>query len=277
MKAHRAVQALSSSAQATTMQTRSVSDTLPRLRRVALSVAVLLFGVLWVGGVLSQWLGGVRTDEGWLASLFLLTAGLIVLLGEGTTKGIVRLVVVALTGFAVEAFGVRFHLPFGEYAYTGVLRPQLLGVPVVMGLAWMTLVAFASDFAIRLRLSPWLTVACAALLTTATDFVIDPLAANRLGYWKWADGGAYYGIPFTNFVGWFVTALLACHILGARGRANFWASFVGTSIVLFFSLNALANSLLPVALVGFGLCAARLTHAALYPARQNESAREPRL
>ena len=212
---------------------------------------------------MSQWLGGVRTDEGLLASLFLLTAGLIVLLGEGTTKGIVRLVIVALLGFAVEAFGVRFRVPFGEYVYTDVLRPQLLGVPVAMGFAWMTLVAFASDFAGRLRPRPWLAAVLAALLTTATDLVIDPLAANRLGYWKWADGGVYYGIPFINFVGWFVTALLACRVLGSRGRTNYWAAFVGTAIVLFFALNALAHSLLPVALVGFGLCAARLAQAAL--------------
>jgi putative membrane protein len=219
---------------------------------------VSLFAVLWVGGVLSRWVGTARADEGWLASLFLTTAALIVILGERTWRGVARLAAVALTGFAVEAAGVRFKLPFGEYAYTGVLRPQLLGVPAVMGLAWMSLVAFASDFAWRLRLKPWVAVVCAALLTTATDLVIDPLAANQLGYWRWARGGAYYGIPFSNFVGWFATALAACAILGARGRPNSRAAFVGVCVVLFFSLHALAASLIPVALVGFALCAARL-------------------
>ena len=246
----------------TTTRVRSTHDLSARARLAALTVAVPLFGVLWVGGVLSQWLGGTRSDEGLLATLFLLTAGLIVMLGEGTTKGISRLVAVALTGFAFEAFGVRFGLPFGEYDYTGVLRPQLLDVPIAIGVAWMVLVAFASDFAGRLRLRTWLAVAFAALLTTATDLVIDPLAAGRLGYWKWAHGGVYYGVPFTNFVGWFVTALVAAGILGVRCRKKFWAAFVGTAIVLFFSLNALAHSLIPVALIGFGLCAARLILAA---------------
>ncbi|MET0623307.1 MAG: carotenoid biosynthesis protein [Pyrinomonadaceae bacterium] len=239
---------------------------LSRLRRAALAAAVSLFALLWTGGVLSRWTGAARDDEGWLASLFLLNAALIVLLGERTTAGVSRLAAVVLTGFAVEAAGVRFGLPFGEYAYTGVLRPQLFGVPVVMGFAWMTLVAFACDFAWRLRLAPWVAVLCAALLTTATDLVIDPLAANRLGYWRWAQGGAYYGIPFSNFAGWFVTALVACPVLGARGRPNFWAAFVGVAVVLFFSLNALAVSLVPVALVGLGLCAARLAPA-LFAAR----------
>lgn len=233
----------------------------PRLRRAALAAAVSLFALLWVGGVLSQWAGAARDDEGWLASLFLLNAGLIVMLGERTAAGVLRLAAVALLGFAVEAAGVRLGLPFGEYVYTGVLRPQVLGVPAVMGFAWMSLVAFACDFAWRLRLPPWVAVVCAAGLTTATDLVIDPLAANVLGYWSWARGGAYYGIPFSNFAGWFVTALVACPVLGARGRPNFWAAFVGVAIVLFFASGALANSLLTVALVGLALCAARLAAA----------------
>lgn len=229
-----------------------------RLRRAALAASVSLFALLWVGGVLSQWTGGAGEDEGWLASLFLLNAGLIVMLGERTTGGVLRLAAVALIGFAVEALGVRVGLPFGEYVYTGVLWPQLLGVPAVMGFAWAALVAFACDFARRLRLAPWVAVVCAAGLTTATDLVIDPLAANQLGYWSWAGGSAYYGIPFSNFAGWFITALVACPVLGARGRANFWAAFVGVAIVLFFSLIALANSLFAVALIGLALCAARL-------------------
>lgn len=52
---------------------------------------------------MSQWLGGERADGGWLASIFLLTAGLIVLLGEGTLKGLVRLVAVALIGLGLCA------------------------------------------------------------------------------------------------------------------------------------------------------------------------------
>jgi len=151
---------------------------------------------------------------------------------------------------------VRTGFPFGAYAYTGVLQPQLLGVPVVMGLAWMVLVAYACGVAARLRLPPWLGVLVGALWTTATDLVIDPLAVQRFGYWAWADKGTYYGIPFTNFAGWFVTALLACRVLNAQGRPSFWANFLGAAILLFFAANALARSLPFVALTGFALCAA---------------------
>ena len=224
-------------------------------RRAALWTTLAVFAVLWCGGVASAWLGVEREDSGVLASLFLLTAGLVVLLGERTGRGVLLLACVALLGFAFEAAGVRFGVPFGRYVYTEALQPQLLGVPVVMGPAWMVLVAFASDAAGRLRLRGWRAILFAALLTTATDLIIDPLAANRLGYWRWAEAGSYYGVPLVNFAGWFLTALVACRITGAR--ENSWAGFVGAAIMLFFALLALAHALPAVALVGFALCLAR--------------------
>jgi bisanhydrobacterioruberin hydratase len=229
---------------------------LPRWRRLAVWATLAVFAALWLGGVASAWLGVQRNDAGQLASLFLLSAGLVVLLGERTGRGVLLLACVALLGFAVEAAGVRFGVPFGRYVYTDALRPQMLGVPVVMGPAWMVLVAFASDAAGGLRLRGRKAVLFAALLTTATDLVIDPLAANRLGYWRWEEAGGYYGVPLVNFAGWFLTALVACRITGAR--ANSWAGLVGAAIMLFFALLALAHSLPYVALVGFALCLARL-------------------
>jgi putative membrane protein len=239
----------------------------PRWRRAALWASLAIFAVLWVGGVASAWLGVERQDAGRLASLFLLTAGLVVLLGAGTRRGALSLACVALLGLAAEAVGVRFGVPFGRYVYTEALQPQVLGVPFVMGPAWMVLVAFASDAAGRLRLLGRKAYVFAALLTTATDLVIDPLAANRLGYWRWEEAGSYYGVPLVNFAGWFLTALVACRVMGGRGAANSWAGFVGAAIMLFFSLLALAHSLPYVALVGLALCLARLSLARLSPPR----------
>ncbi len=240
---------------ATTTSAAVVPRALHGLRRAALWTTLAVFAVLWVGGVASAWLGVEREDAGRLASLFLLTAALAVLLGERTRRGALSLACVALLGFAFEAVGVRFGVPFGRYVYTGALQPQTLGVPVVMGAAWMVLIAFATDAAGRLRLHGWKAVVFAALLTTATDLVIDPLAANRLGYWKWEEAGSYYGVPLVNFAGWFLTALVACRVAGAR--ENLRAGFVGGAILLFFALLALAHSLPYVALVGFALCLAR--------------------
>lgn len=231
---------------------------LTRLRRIALAVVVPAFAVLWAGGVASQWSHASRASDGLLASIFLLLAGLIVLLGAHTRRGAAALVTIALLGFAVEVAGANYGLPFGAYAYTDALRPRLLGVPLVMGFAWMALVAQAWEIAKRLRLPSPLAIIAAALWTTAVDLVIDPLAANRLGYWRWESAGAYYGIPASNFAGWFLTALLAFILFGPRLESNFWARAVGFAIVLFFALVALANSLVAAALVGFALCFAQI-------------------
>jgi uncharacterized membrane protein len=237
-----------------TTQAAFIPRALLGLRRAVMWAALAVFAVLWVGGVASAWLGVEREDAGRLASLFLLTAALVVLSGERTGRGVLSLACVALLGFAVEAVGVRFGVPFGRYAYTDALRPQALGVPLVMGPAWMVLVAYASDAAARLRLRGWKAYVFAALLTTATDLVIDPLAANRLGYWRWEEAGAYYGIPFVNFAGWFLTALVACRVNGVRENSH--AGLVGAAIMLFFALLALAHALPYVALVGCALCLA---------------------
>lgn len=223
-----------------------------------LATLSLLFVVLWIGGVTSHFVGSARADQGWLASLFLLVAGLLTLFGARTLASARALILIALFGFIAEAVGVNFSFPFGPYAYTGALQPQLFGVPVVMGLAWMTLVAHSLDLAVRLRLRGLVACLVAALWTTAIDLVIDPLAANRLGYWHWSGGGTYYGIPALNFAGWFATSLLACALFGRRVGASAWARAVGASIVFFFALAALANSLLAAASIGLLLCASQL-------------------
>ena len=41
-----------------------------------------------------------------------------------------------LGGFAVEAVGVATGFPFGVYDYSGELGPKLLGVPLIIPLAW---------------------------------------------------------------------------------------------------------------------------------------------
>lgn len=223
-------------------------------------MCLVAFAVLWAGGVASHWLGGdgARAGQGGIASLFLFLAGLVVLLGARSRSSAAALGAVAIFGFAVEAAGVHSGVPFGAYSYTGELRPQLFGVPLVMGFAWMALCAQAREVCAPLRLPFPAEAAAAALWLTAVDLVIDPLAANVLGYWRWSDAGSYYGIPASNFAGWFATGLAAYGLCGRHLRPNRWARVVGFAIVLFFALLALAHSLLPAAAVGFSLCAAQL-------------------
>jgi hypothetical protein len=57
------------------------------------------------------------------------------------------------------------------------------------------------------------------MVLTACDVLVDPLASgpNALA-WVWEHGGAYYGVPTQNFVGWMLTGFTAivCYRLYER-------------------------------------------------------------
>ena len=226
-----------------------------RSRHAAPALLAVVYAIFWAGGVLHHWLyGGVPPEQNWIASLFLLLAGVIVVAGAPGQTDRLRLAGAALLGFAAEVVGSRTGFPFGAYHYTDALRPQLFGVPLVMTFAWMSLFAYVDEMRAHLRSAAWFGTLLAALWMTAIDLVIDPLAANQLGYWRWAHAGLYYGIPATNFAGWLVISLVACFVLRRGGGGNPWARFVGVSITLFFTLLAAAHALHLAAVLGAALC-----------------------
>jgi uncharacterized membrane protein len=57
----------------------------------------------------------------------------------------------------------------------------------------------------------------AAAALTAWDVFLDPRMV-RDGYWPWATPGRYEGIPASNYLGWYVTALAAFTINQNRGQ-----------------------------------------------------------
>ena len=112
-----------------------------------------------------------------------------------------------------------------------------------MACAWLVLVAYLKQMMRSLSLNAWAKALLAALWMTAIDLVIDPLAANQLGYWRWSGEGAYYGIPASNFAGWFVVSFLLFCIVRREWKENYWASLMCLNILLFFTLIALAHQL----------------------------------
>jgi uncharacterized membrane protein len=94
----------------------------------------------------------------------------------------------------------------------------------------------------------------------AIDLLIDPLAANKLGYWRWIDAGAYYGVPARYFLGWFVVSVMIFGIIRQRPQPDSWARLLGLSILLFFTIIAIAYQLALAAGAGLALS---LVHLAL--------------
>ncbi len=219
-----------------------------------LAILILAYAVMWLGGVGHYVLaGGPPMNAPWAASVFLLLAGVIVAV-TSAKPDLPGLFAAAALGFIGEVLGVRYGFVFSPYNYTAVLQPQLFAVPLVMFSAWMVLVAYVRQMLAGLNLPVWLEAVLAATWMTAIDLVIDPLAANQLGYWRWTKSGAYYGIPLHNFFGWFAVSLLIFSLVRQRWRENVFVRYVGLSIVAFFSAIALSYGLLLAGAVGAALC-----------------------
>jgi hypothetical protein len=218
-------------------------DTLSRWKgKVILTALAGAYLTLWVGGVSSHILyGGPPPDAQWAASVFLLLACLIVLVTAGPAN-LGGLLAAAGIGFIVEYVGVSCGFLFAYVKQ--MLLPFKLSKPAEMTVSGVWMVAI--------------------------DLLIDPLAANRLGYWRWIDAGAYYGVPARNFLGWFVVSFMIFGIIRQRPQSNLWARSVGLSVLLFFTVIALAYQLVFAASVGIVLSLAHLALVIISHRRQVE-------
>lgn len=112
-------------------------------------------------------------------------------------------------GMSVEWVGVHSGKLFGSYEYSDILGPLLYGVPITLGFAWIAVVCNAvlisrefGQSGFRLLLVRAVQV---GVWTVVLDLVLDPVAHAR-GFWQWGSGGGLYGVPWSNFAGWFVVS-----------------------------------------------------------------------
>ncbi len=127
----------------------------------------------------------------------------------GTTRAVAAGTVTAVATTAVERIGTQTGLPFGRYAYTTALQPQVAHVPAIVPLAWFAMGLPARETAhaaLGEHSTPARRIALGSAALTAWDLFLDPQMVGE-GYWVWARRGIYRGIPLGNFLGWFVTGL----------------------------------------------------------------------
>ncbi len=213
------------------------------------------YAVFWCGGVFSYlaW-GQPPEDAKWAAPVFLALAMLFALAFSQAAQR-PWLLWAGAVGFASEVAGVAWGVPFGGYRYTEVLAPRWLDVPLVLFSAWIALAAYVRERLGRTAVKGWWRSAAGAAWMTALDLVIDPPAAGPLGYWVWDSAGAYYGIPFSNFVGWFAVSLLIFWPARGAAPANPALRALGASIVLFFAVIAFRFGQWGAGVLGLGLLA----------------------
>jgi uncharacterized membrane protein len=219
------------------------------VRRKVATVAPWLLGAAAVGCQIAFPFAGPGVPVLTITTVVLFAAACVshALVQRGPAAAVALLAVAGGVGLVAEAVGIRTGVPFGTYEYTGRLGWELLGVPLVVPLAW-TMMAYPAVLVGR-RLVGWAAgwtvgrtadraVTTAGRLATAAvgawalaswDVFLDPQMVDA-GHWRWANPEpglpGVDGIPLTNFAGWLLVALVVSALLDAvlpilpAGRAD---------------------------------------------------------
>lgn len=121
------------------------------------------------------------------------------------------------TASLAETLSLRTGFPFGNYYFTDVMGPKLFGLPFLLVLAYLGIGYCAWIVALlilgyrdaplrgtRLVATPLL----ASFVMLAWDLAMEPHWATVGHAWIWRDGGPFFGVPISNFLGWFLTAYI---------------------------------------------------------------------
>lgn len=145
-------------------------------------------------------------------------------------RSLAGIALLALWSYLIEGIGVQTGWPYGPFQYAMGLEPLLLGiVPLALPLFWLPMILSSRLLAGRIlawriptrhgsgpadrpTASPWATLLLSSLILVLLDGVLDPPAVG-LGFWAYAEGGAYYGVPASNYLGWCFSGLVAQGIL----------------------------------------------------------------
>jgi uncharacterized membrane protein len=168
----------------------------------------------------------------WAGSVLLFLEGTLLILAAALAYGPLPALIIStlvfVLSYLIEAIGVTTGIPFGLYHYTDILFLHLPGgVPLAVMFAWILIVfgsyAWVHTDTHRLNSKAALL---GAMLATLLDLAIEPIAAHIVDYWRWSPPGPvnYYGVPFANFIAWFLVTfallLLTGRFLVTTGAGN---------------------------------------------------------
>jgi len=173
-------------------------------------------------------------------------------------RGIVTFFAISLiVGNIFENLGVVIGFPFGRYYFTDLMGPKLFHVPILLGLAyvgmgylsWVLALVILGGAERPLSGSRVMTLPLvASFIMVAWDLSQDPIWSTILHGWVWVNGGAYFGVPVGNFLGWFLDVYVIYQMwaLYLRGRSvtrNRLAPGYWKLAVLFYAAVAAGNVL----------------------------------
>jgi len=117
-----------------------------------------------------------------------------------------------VVGNIIENLGVATGFPFGHYYFEELMGPKLFHVPVLLGLAYIGMAYVSWTLALLIVGQPNSPITGARVLTLplAASFIIvawdlaqDPVWGTVMHGWAWLDGGPWFGVPISNYFGWY--------------------------------------------------------------------------
>lgn len=117
--------------------------------------------------------------------------------------------------FSLENLSIATGFPFGFYHYSPSLG--MLTVPLIIiftyfaigYLSWMLSHVLTLQYGKKLEGKQIFIVPfIAAFIMVMWDLTVDPISSTLQGLWVWTYPGAYFGVPISNFFGWFLVVYL---------------------------------------------------------------------
>lgn len=211
-----------------------------------------------------------------LINILTLTAPVILFLFHavwslGIQKSFALITIAASLGWVGEVVGIKFEFLFGgAYLYTeNKLGPEALGVPLLIPAFWAVfyytcywLTNALLKASPRKEIALWKLIMLDIALIVSIDLFMDPIFVHE-GFWRWMVPGAYFDVPYGNFIGWGIVSgvisfVVRKWVLPIAENNNRMGEKIGlipvigyVSLGLTFTLCALVLSLNTVAVIGF--------------------------
>jgi putative membrane protein len=191
----------------------------------------------------------------------------------GWTRLLVFFVIAFIVSWCYESLSIKTGFPFGHYHYTDKLGPKLGDVPLLIMPAYYAICYVSWHLAhivldkfdhVTDWLQTWAVPVLAGFIMVMWDMSMDPARSTLAEAWIWHDGGAYFGVPFENFMGWFLCVwtifqLYAFYLrrqagsvassVKAEENKNLWhqiSALYGVLLFDFWSMAALAANVVLV-------------------------------
>lgn len=175
----------------------------------------------------------------------------------GKKNIVVFFLITLVVSFFFENLSILTGFPFGFYHYSPTLG--MLAVPLIIifayfsigYLSWMLSHVLTGQYSQKLREKQIFIVPfIAAFIMVMWDLSVDPISSTLQGLWIWTSPGAYFGVPISNFLGWFLVVYIFFQIFGLY--LSKYDSIKGEKIIKLSNKPYWSEAAIVYGITGFG-------------------------